>query len=122
MLKPFLFVFKKLREKKASHTVGLERKDKQDTRKTIATSHHPTRWAWNVYIPAPFLPPKETESPSHTVGSELWRNWEKRRLSFLPSPSHAVGLELRDPATRRGLRNYDGEGVTIPHGGLGTIK
>ncbi|WP_299198543.1 hypothetical protein, partial [Thermocrinis sp.] len=46
MLKPFLFVFKKLREKKHPTRWAWNEvlEDEMDRRRS---SHHPTRWAWN---------------------------------------------------------------------------
>ena len=91
MLKPFLFVFKKLREGKGIPHGGL------GTKEVVA------------------MDVKELVSPSHTVGLErAIREYEYEKSKL--SPSHTVGLERPDFFYRR--RKIGS--VTIPHGGLGT--
>jgi hypothetical protein len=119
MLKPFLFVFKKLRERK-----------------------NPTRWAWDLFskrervrntqvtIPHGGLGTKNLNggaamvkiSPSHPVGSKnrtppasIYAD-----LEIVRSPSHAVGSERgQGDSIPVGRQAGGGADVTIPHGGLG---
>ncbi len=56
------------------------------------TSLHPTRWAWNVKFAEPITFNPALPSPSHAVGLELFQNGTLD-IKITQSPSHTVGLK-----------------------------